>query len=93
MKSPEEFKWERYTPLREVMGRYNKLVDEVTDINQRVESVSEYEVDHTASVDERLHELKDMILAVNFKTDKIQQEFGAKIEDVLRSIRRNHPDI
>lgn len=87
----EELKWQRDTSLKEMMTKYNRLVDEMAEISQSIADVAGTVSKQHEDVSEKIHELNDKILTVNYKTDAMQRTIDGKLDDILRSMERNHP--
>lgn len=87
----EELRWERQASLKQMMEAHNRLVDEVAQLNNDVGILAETISKQSDEMAERLHELNDKILTVNYKTDEMRSSISDKLNDLLQRINRNHP--
>lgn len=87
----DDLRWERQSSLKQMMDRYNRLVEEMEALSTDVErAASAISVQYTEMAD-KFHELNDKILTVNYKTDEMKMEINSKLDDILKRINKNHP--
>lgn len=84
--------WKKNASLSEMMDRFNALVDQMTTVSMENTAIRTGMETQKSDIEESLHTLNDTILTVNFKLDAIKQYVDDQVDDLLRSMKRYHPE-